>query len=298
MIRIGITGACGFVGSNMIQELIKNNYDVIAYTTNSTKIKLKSEQNIIYKDYSRLFEDFEYNTLKMCDAFIIAHGVAHTNIKHEIQSAYKTNYLDVVRIASSCSQAGVKKLIFVSSAGAYSEADCSDDPINLMQLKSLAEKKLNEIFGGSQNLIVLKPVLMYGKGMKGSLKTLQKLSNSKLPLPIKNITTKRSYLSVKSFSMLVRICIETEVLKNETFYVSDDDSVSLGDLASVMRKKPSRLITFHVPRFAIKVILKIMGKKSLYDQIYLENVVDLNLIKSATGWKPILNTCRAVRYEL
>ena len=167
-----------------------------------------------------------------------------------------------------------------------------------MQLKALAEKKLNEIFGNSQNLIVLKPVLMYGKGMKGSLKTLQKLSNSKLPLPIKNIKTKRSYLSLNSFSMLVSMCIETEFLKNETFYVSDDDSVSLRDLVSVMRKKPSRLITFHVPRFAIRVILKIMGKKSLYDQIYLENVVNLNLVKSATGWKPILNTCRAVRYEL
>ena len=81
MIRIGITGACGFVGSNVIRELIKNKHEVIAYTTNVTKTKLKSEQNIVYKDYSRLFEDCECNTLKMCDAFIIAHGVAHTNIK-------------------------------------------------------------------------------------------------------------------------------------------------------------------------------------------------------------------------
>ena len=298
MIRIGITGACGFVGSNLIRELTKNNYEVIAYTTNSKKIKLKSEQNIVYRDYSRLFEDCEYNTLKKCDAFIIAHGVAHTNIQDEIRSAYKTNYVDVIRLASLCSRVGVKKFIFVSSAGANSEYDCSDDPINLMQQKSLAEKKLNEIFANSQNLIVLKPVLMYGKGMKGSLRTLQKLSNSKLPLPIRNIRTKRSYLSLNSFSMLVRMCIETEFLKNETFYVSDDDSVSLRDLASAMRNKPSRIITFHVPRFAIKMILQIMGKKSLYDQIHLENVVDLNLIKSATGWKPILNTCRAVRYEL
>lgn len=298
MIRIGITGACGFVGSNVIRELTKHKYKVIAYTTNNTKIKLKSEQNIVYKDYSRLFEECEINTLKKCDAFIIAHGVAHTNIKDDIRSAYKTNYLDVVFIASLCMRSGVRKLIFISSAGANSEYDCPDDPVSLMQLKSLAEKKLNEIFTSSSNLIVLKPVLMYGKGMKGSLKTLQKLSNSKFPLPIKNIKTKRSYLSLNNFSMLVRMCMETEFLKNQTFYVSDDDSVSLRDLAFGMKKKYSQLITFHVPRFVIKMILKFMGKKSLYDQIYLENAVDLNSIKSATGWKPILNTCRAIRHEL
>jgi UDP-glucose 4-epimerase len=243
--RVGITGPSGFVGKILVNELIKAGYLVDGFTTNKFLLSLKKTNTLSYYPYEKLIENQNAEMFRNLDALIIAHGIAHTSHNTTLNEAYKVNYLDVTKITDAGYKNNLKKVIFISSVNSHAskiknaasvQELSSNQNDYLMQLKGTAEAYLSETFQAPGKLIILKPSLMYGKGMKGSLKFLYTLSNCGLPLPFRGILARRSYFSVINFSKLVVICLGLRLKENVSLLAADDDALNVMELSKALNK--------------------------------------------------------------
>ena len=83
-------------------------------------------------------------------------------------------------------------------------------------------------------IFIIRPHLVYGRGVKGNFRSLLKFTRMKFPLPLGNIKNKRSLVSVDNLIDLIVTCINHPNAKNQTFLVSDDNDLSTTELLSML----------------------------------------------------------------
>jgi len=113
-----VTGGAGFIGSHLVEALLKQEHEVIIVDDLSTgkKINVKNHPNIeiVYCDISK---DFKYLGLK--DADIIYHIASDSNIEKDKFISYQRNVLGTMNILEFMVQNGINKIVFSSSATVY-----------------------------------------------------------------------------------------------------------------------------------------------------------------------------------
>lgn len=145
-----VTGACGFIGSHIVQELLNNNYTVIGIDinlnddlyknipfTNQTNIKYEFQDKLILykKDIFDCTDLFNYHNINY-----ICHQAALISIPESINKFNKTMRINVEGthfLMNLAVQFRVYKFIFASSASVY-------DPDKSPYAYS---KKVNELTG-------------------------------------------------------------------------------------------------------------------------------------------------------
>lgn len=119
--KILVTGGAGFIGSNLVDSLIKENHEVIVLDNLSTGKKENLNKNAYFynidlRDLSKLNSLFEKERPE-----IVYHLAAQINVRKSIKDPF---YDESVNIAGSlnllecCKDYGVKRIIYSSSGGA------------------------------------------------------------------------------------------------------------------------------------------------------------------------------------
>jgi len=147
------------------------------------------------------------------------------------------------RLAEQAAAAGAKRFIFVSSikvngegtapGQVYCETDAPApaDPYGIS--KREAEEALREV-GARTGLevVVFRPPLMVGRGVKGNLAALSEAIRRRRPLPFGSITeNRRSLLDVRNLADAIVVCSSHPRAAGEVFLVSDGVPVSTAVLA-------------------------------------------------------------------
>jgi UDP-glucose 4-epimerase len=286
MNKIFITGSTGFVGSHLTSELKKRNLPFVA-GDRSLYGDLVAQNN---------WEDL----LKGCEAVI--HLAARVHVMNEADSdplkAFRAmNVEATIALAKAAQKTGVKRFIFISSVKVNGEETSgvpfksSDtprpmDPYGVSKME--AERELMKLYiPGKFEIVIIRPPLIYGPGVKANFEKLFYLVQRDLPIPFKRVKNKRSLVSVFNLIDLIIVCIDHSNAGGKVFLVSDDNDLSLPELITEMAlvngKYPHLL---PVPVSLMKFVAKILGKKSFTDRLFGDLQVDITYTKKTLGWKP------------
>lgn len=292
--RVLVTGATGFIGKKLIAALAKQGFAVRAAARDPGAVIAASEVERVVMpelatpaDWSALLDD-------VSDVVHLA-GIAHAPGVLTDDVYTRINAEAVGELAAQA-KGTVERFIFMSSvraqAGlaadhALTEKDVPQ-PTDAYGRAKLEAERLVEKSGVPYT--VLRPVVVYGKGVKGNIASLATIAKTPMPLPFGALDNKRSLLALDNLVTAVAHVLETEAAKNETFLVADEAPITVADLVGAMREglgKPPHLVK--VPSGAVKRLLKSFGREADWERVSGEFVVDVSKLL-ATGWQPHVET--------
>lgn len=166
--RVAVTGATGFVGSALVSKLEAAGHNVMPL----------SREDIHDADFSGV------ETVVHCAALAHRTGAERPDAK----TFDAVNHRLAVELARKAKAQGVRRFVFVSTiytiAGNPSPL-APDMPLaprdDYGRAKARAEAALLAMTG--LDIVIARPVLVYGPGARANLKALMKLCDSRIPLP-------------------------------------------------------------------------------------------------------------------
>lgn len=298
-----LTGATGFVGARVLTQLIKKNYPSIrTYGRHLPHYFSKEGTSDITHVIGEFRSDADY-TGSLCGIDVIIHCAAQAHVMKKLENICCDIYRDInvdgtLNLASQAIAAGVKRFVFISSVKVNGESTDTVQPFNHMSCpapeddygrsKQAAEIELRKlVLNTGMDLVIIRPPLVYGPGVKGNFLTLMKIVNRNIPIPLGSITNKRSLVALDNLVDLIITCIDHPKASNQTFLVSDDQDVSTTELLKKMASafgKKSRLIA--VPMGLIQLVAILLGKRAVARRLCSSLVVDISHTKETLSWKP------------
>lgn len=301
--KIFVTGATGFVGKALVNELVVEDYDVVAAVRNqSTELPIGVEQKLI-GDLSLLNDQNTItDTLRTVD--VVIHTAARVHIMDEravdpLTAFRKINVNATVSLAKQAASAGVKRFIYLSSIKVNGESTNNKQPFGERdepapedaygQSKLEAETALFELARTtSMEVVVIRPPLIYGPGVKANFASMIKLVNKGIPLPLGAITNQRSILGIDNLVNFILLSMTHPAAANDVFLVADGIDVSTTDLLKKIAKaynQPPRLLS--VPVSVMTFVAKLTGKQNITDRLFGNLQIDISKARRLLGWKPI-----------
>lgn len=291
-----ITGANGFLGRHIVNALKGQELSLLVRNL----VDQYLEYNIFQGEINGV-NDFG-QVLKNCETVI--HCAARVHLMDDDASNPLMLYREVntegtLNLAKQAVNAGVKRFIFVSSIKvngessgifkpfSYSDIRNPQDPYGVS--KSEAEIQLIELSKTTGlEVVIIRPTLVYGPGVKANFAALLNLASKGMPLPFSCINqNKRSLVSVTNLVDLIITCIDHPKAANQIFLVSDDHDVSTSEIVHEMAKaldKPTWQLP--VPIWCYKLVGKLFNKSDVMDRLTGSLQVDISHTKETLNWTP------------
>jgi nucleoside-diphosphate-sugar epimerase len=190
----------------------------------------------------------------------------------------------------------VERFVFISSvraqAGlsadhAITEQDAPQPTDAYGRSKLQAERLVAE---SGVNFTVLRPAVVYGRGVKGNIASLATLAKTPMPLPFAGLDNRRSLLALENLVSAISLVLVSERAANETFLAADAEPISVADLITAMREGLGRSPHLvKVPLGAVKRLMKSFGKEAEWERISGDFVIDASKLMGI-GWRPAVAT--------
>jgi len=269
--RILITGASGFVGTNLSKLLFASNFVIES---------LDIEQSITKLFIStHHWENLDNLDLDQCDTIIHLAGKAHdTRNKSDAQSYFDINTGLTQKIFDKFLESDAKKFIFFSSVKAASEKvfgdflaeDIIPSPVGPYgESKIKAEQYILKKIDENQDRMVgkrvyiLRPCMIHGPGNKGNLNLLYKVVSKGIPWPLGSFDNKRSFTSIDNLSFIIEKLINMDI-ESGIYHIGDDDPLSTNQLIGLISEsvgKKSHI--WNIPKGLINFFAKTGDKLHL-----------------------------------
>jgi len=231
----------------------------------------------------------------LCPALSAAgHEVVPVSVRHSVPRfdgaqavihLARTDAMTTQRIGREAAAAGAR-LVFLSSTKVHGEQ--SQAPLTARsafapqdayaETKVAAEEALRAVAG--LQLVVLRPPLVYGPGVKANFLALLRAIHLGLPLPLAGIANRRSLVYAGNLADAILRCAVTPQATGRTYVVCDGASVSTPELCRAIGEalgRPARLFAMPAPLLELAPGLQRLTRS-------LE--VDDGALRAELGWRP------------
>jgi nucleoside-diphosphate-sugar epimerase len=290
---IALTGATGFIGRHLLRELPKRGYRVRVLLRRPTMLPPEASGAVV-GDLAAPRN--MANALADVEAVIHSAGLAHgmSGLPEDDYRAINTQA--TVALARAAARAGAKRFLFLSSvraqSGPVADAVLTEDreprPTDAYGRSKLeAERGLAEV---GIEWAALRPVLVYGPGVKGNMATLLRLARTPWPLPLGGLTGRRSLLSVDNLVEAVDLLLREGGPLRRPFIVADPEPLTLPQMIAAMREGLGRrpgLVP--VPAALIRQGLRLIDRPDAFERL-AGSLVASPAALTALGWRPPVAT--------
>jgi nucleoside-diphosphate-sugar epimerase len=295
--RILVTGASGFIGSALVPALNAAGYATRRAVRHAPEQRPPEAETLSVGDIDATTDWAE----ALHDIEIVVHLAARTHVLHETGSdplaAYHRVNVEGTRRLATQAAAGVHRLVFLSSikvngertfARPYTEDDTPQPEDAYGTTKWEAEQTLRAI-GREMGLevVILRPPLVYGPGVKGNFLRLMRLVSRGWPLPLASVRNQRSMMYVGNVVDAILTCIKAPAAAGRTYLVSDGHDLSTPDLVRALARclgVAPRLYPF--PPSLLMLGAGILGKREEATRVLGSLQVESSRIRKELGWQP------------
>jgi nucleoside-diphosphate-sugar epimerase len=289
-----VTGASGFLGKHLIGALAEGGWAVRAAARDPQQIPARPQvERVVLPDLSRA-ADFAPLLEGVTHVLHLA-GIAHAPGALP-DGVYVRINAEAVGELAEAARGKVERLVLMSSvraqAGlaadhAITEADAPQPTDAYGRAKLAAERLLQKSGAG---FAVLRPAVVYGKGVKGNIANLAALAQTPMPLPFGGLENKRSLLAIENLASAVDLALTAQRAEGETFLVADPEPITIAELVTAMREGLGRSPHLvRVPARAVKRLMATFGKEADWERISGNFVIDVAKLRRI-GWAPQTQT--------
>ncbi len=291
--RILVTGASGFIGRAVVTAFAQRGDALRAAVRRPPQPPLPAAIEVM--QHADLAQPIDWRPLlDGVDQVVHLAGVAHIGRGVAPELYDRVNRLATAQLAAAAAAAGVRHFVFVSSIRAQSgpaadhaltERDPAAPTDAYGRSKLAAEAAVR---AAGVPFTILRPVLLYGPGVKGNFALLARAAASPLPLPVKDFGNRRSLLGIDNFiSALAFVLATPATTVGETYVVADPGmppslAAVLAALRQAMGRRP---LILPMPKDYVAIPLRLMGRADLWDRLGGNLRVDAGKLMAA-GWQP------------
>ncbi|WP_043310814.1 SDR family oxidoreductase [Pseudomonas sp. ML96] len=306
--RVLLTGASGFVGRAVQVRLLADGIHGVRSALRQIPATSAPGAEVCVApslgaeaDWSQLLDGVD----------AVVHCAARVHVMREqaadpLAEFRRVNVEGTLRLARQAVEAGVQRFIFVSSikvngeqtptGGAFSADDqpwpC--DPYGVSKLE--AEEGLLTL-GGETGLevVVVRPPLIYGPGVKANFLSMMRWLRRGVPLPFGSIGNRRSLVALDNLVDLLVLCLTHPAAAGERFMVSDGEDLSTSDLLRRLGAAlghPARLLP--VPQSLIERMAHLAGRADLSQRLCGSLQVNIDKTRERLGWVPPISVDQAL----
>lgn len=315
-----VTGATGFVGRAMLEHLRtsvsgadQTPWIVRAAVRNAGRGAAPLPLGIEVSSIGDIDGMTRWEAaLQGIDAVLHLAGVAHQRSSHDLAARFDSvNTQGTHRLATQARDAGVRRFVFVSSVKANGEQTSisapfqphvavADDPAldDYGRSKARAELKLQELaVPGVFDVVIVRPPLVYGHGVRANFAALARAVALGIPLPLGSIRNLRSLVYVENLVDFLATVLTHPNAINRIFLVSDGMDVSTPELVRRMAEAlgvPARLLP--CPPALLRLAGRVLpAGAGAMDRLIGSLRVDSGAARDALGWTPPFTLDQALR---
>ena len=295
-----VTGATGFVGRALVSHLNAVNNCAVRSVVRGRSGEISPCGQIVavgnltgHTDWSEALRNVQ----------VVVHVAARTQVQlgspqEVLAELREVNVAATLALARQSLAAGVRRFVFISSVKVLGESSLSGRPLQESDLyapadaygvsKMEAEQGLQAVVAGTpMELVVIRPPLVYGRGMKSNFGALMGVVKRGLPLPFGNIQNRRSFVGIDNLVDFIAICTTHAQAAHQTWMVSDAERLSTPDLIRRMAAAmqcPTRLMP--IPVVWLRWIAIATNKTSILQRLCGNLEVDISKAQRILGWTP------------
>jgi UDP-glucose 4-epimerase len=312
-----VTGATGFVGKAVIQALSGAGLNVVAAVRllpSRGACTANVPDGLQWQAVGDINSQTDWQrALQGVQTVVHCAARAHVMREHAADplAAYReVNVQGTLHLARQAVVAGVKRLVFISSAKVNGEVTQPSMPflpdgiaapqdaygISKMQ----AELGLRQIAADTgMEVVIIRPPLVYGPGVKANFAALMRVVQRGWPLPLASVRNRRSLVGLGNLVDFIITCTKHPKAANQTFLVSDGQDLSTPELIrqiALAAGVPARLLP--VPVVVLQVGSQLLGKADAVQRLCGNLQVDISKARELLGWVPPVSVEEGLRGSL
>ena len=211
----------------------------------------------------------------------------------------RVNTAGTERLARQSVTAGVRRLVYVSTIKVNGEETLgearftTEDAPNPSDAYAVskweAESVLRRISRDTgMEVVVVRPPLVYGPGVRGNLALLARWISKGVPLPLGCVTTnRRTLIGIDNLTDLLAMCAIKKEAANRLFLAGDSEDLSTVDLLRLIgRALGRRPRLLPVPTPILKSAGALLGKQDIVRRLCGSLRVDNSSARHVLGWEP------------
>ncbi len=285
--NILITGATGFVGTNLTSYLNKSGYKTTGITRTPKSTKELSYTSLSIKKWNEAYV-MVHLAGKAHDLKGVSNDAEYFEVNTELTKDLFNQFLK-----SDCTV-----FIYMSSVKAAADEvvgelteEVTPNPVTVYGKSKLAAENyvLAQQLPANKKVYILRPCMIHGPGNKGNLNLLYQLVSKGIPYPLGAFENKRSFLSVENLCFVIEQLIKLQP-ESDVYNIADDEAISTNELVAIIGEGSDKKVKIlNIPKALILGVGKIGAFLRLpINEEKLQKLTE-NYVVNASKIKKVLN---------
>jgi nucleoside-diphosphate-sugar epimerase len=305
--RALVTGASGFIGQALCEELLRQGWQVVAGVRSFCQLPPGVELATV----GAIDGETDWSEV-LCGVDVVIHLAARVHIMRgeaadPLAQFHAVNVVGTLSLASQALKAGVRRFVYLSSIKVngeqtrpgqrFTEEDVPAPFDSYAISKYRAEEGLRELAQkGRMEVVIIRPPLVYGPRVKANFLDMMRWLHAGMLMPFGTINNRRSLIALDNLVHLIITCLDHPAAANQTFLASDGEDLSTTELLRRLAQalgRPAHLMP--IPVFLLEAGAALLGRRDIAQRLCGSLQLDISKARRLLGWNPPISVDEGLR---